>query len=322
MNTIPTTFKSPGYTYTIIGGRKSPGKGKFAHRVSILLLNKDSFFNPNNILFDLESKGFDDIISIVYSSENSQIESLSHKHPGVRFISFHKRAQTGEQINVGISEAKSPFVLVIWNDSTLPSSIPYDKLVQELRKRNHICVVPTIQNSKKEIVPSIQAPAFFKKTIRIIHLEPSKNNLNTLYPFDYCGFYNKEKFILSEGFDPNLQNPFWQKMDFGFRNYMWGDVISLTTLMKITLRSDVEADDSSPDESYRLFYLKNLSLLFSGDHGELPFNKITSYAFRSGVNLFTAVSEFRHVRKWVKINSYRFKQDSKSVTGLWEVHSE
>ena len=112
MNTIPTTSKKPGYTYTIIGGRKSPGKGKFAHSVSILLLNRDSFFNPSNILFDLESKGFDDILSIVYLSENSKIESLSHKHPGVRFISFHKKVQTGEQINVGIAEAKSPFVLV------------------------------------------------------------------------------------------------------------------------------------------------------------------------------------------------------------------
>ena len=32
----------------------------------------------------------------------------------------------------------------------------------------------------------------------------------------------------------------------------------------------------------------------------------------------TAIREFREVRKWVHTNRYRFRQDARSVTDLWE----
>ena len=100
---------------------------------------------------------------------------------------------------------------------------------------------------------------------------------------------------------------------------MWGDRIETTSTVSMSYIGDVPAEDTTPDDSYKVFYLKDLAVIFSGDSGRLPLGRFVPYFLKTGGGMLNALREFREVRRWVEINRYRFKQDARSVTGLWEI---
>ncbi|MEW5815807.1 MAG: hypothetical protein AB1798_10500, partial [Spirochaetota bacterium] len=104
----------------------------------------------------------------------------------------------------------------------------------------------------------------------------------------------------------------------GFRGHMWGEKIVCNLAFRLTYTADIPAEDTTPDESYKIFYLKNLSIRFNNDAGVLPVSRFVPYLFRAGGLIFDTIREFREVRKWVKLNRFRFKLDARSVTELWE----
>ena len=81
---------------------------------------------------------------------------------------------------------------------------------------------------------------------------------------------------------------------------------------------EAPVEDTTREQSYKLFYLKNLAIRFSRDSGALPRSRFLRYVLNSGGDVFTSAREFVNVRKWVEVNRYRFKQDARSVTELWE----
>jgi hypothetical protein len=147
---------------------------------------------------------------------------------------------------------------------------------------------------------------------------PQQPDVKSLFPFDYCGVYNRTRFLNSGGFDHQLTNPYWQKVDFGFRSHMWDESIRCDTSFRVRYLTEQSPEDTTPDESYKLFFLKNLSVRFGGDAGSLPKGRFFSYYLRSGSGLISAVREFKEVRRWVHENRYRFVRDARSVTELWE----
>ena len=78
-------------------------------------------------------------------------------------------------------------------------------------------------------------------------------------------------------------------------------------------------EEVTREQSYKLFYLKNLAIRFSRDSGTLPRSRFIPYLFNSGGDFISAGREFRNVRKWAEVNKYRFRQDARSVTELWEL---
>ena len=167
-------------------------------------------------------------------------------------------------------------------------------------------------------MPTVQAPAFYNKQLRVVSLQPVKAATPTIYPFDYCGIYNKERFTLTGGFDYLLTGAYWQKLDFGFRAYMWGEQIVCDTAFRVSYHGEAPVENTTREQSYKLFYLKNLAIRFSRDFGTLPRSRLLPYLFNSGGDFFTSLREFFKVRNWVEVNKYRFRQDARSVTELWE----
>ena len=151
---------------------------------------------------------------------------------------------------------------------------------------------------------------------------PSSNMVESLYPFDYTGIYNKTRFLLTGGFDYTIMNSYWQKMDFGFRSHMWGERIVCNTTLKVSYLGKEIPEDTTPDESYKLFYLKNLSLRYTGDAATLSSWKFLRFYIKSGSPFFSALKDFKEVKKWVSINKYRFICDALSITDLWEIKGE
>ncbi len=319
MSTIPTTFRRPRIPYTIVGGARGTESGAPFAGVTLCLLNRGGRLYRPELYADMVNLGFAEIVSIEGPSDSYDIENLSLKFPSIRFLLLHDKATPGEMVNIGIDEARENYVLVIWNDMRIaPASLSF-KLLERSASLKALCVVPILQNHRNETIPSIQAPAFYGRHLKMVPMAPSADGVVSLFPFDFCGLYDKERFILSGGFDHSLENPYWQKMDFGFRSFMWGERILCNTALRFTYISEPAHEDTTPDESYRIFFLKNLAVRHAGDAGVIPGRLFLSYYMKSGVGFPTALREFKEVREWVRINTYRFRQDARGVTELWEI---
>ena len=318
MNTIPTTSKNPRIPYTIVGGKKSDKNLSLSPVLSLLVLNRGGRQYKAEYLKHLESLGDIEIISVQGPSSTYDVESLALRFPQVKFLIFGNNTSPGEQINIGIMEASGRSVMVFWDDMQ-PGYRFTERFLNHVDKSVDLCSVPILQSTKYETVPSLMAPSFYGSRLKMISLMPASDGAATLFPFDYSGIYNKEKFLLSGGFDFNIENHYWQKLDFGFRVHMWGESICFNTGIKIEYLLEQFPEDTTPDKYYKMFYLKNLILRFSGDSAFIGWGKFLSYSIKSGSSLLSSIKEYKAAIKWVEINKFRFICDARQVTNLWEV---
>jgi len=317
MNTTPLTTKKIPAVYTVAGGVKAGHSGGSV-KLSLLLLTRGGrVFNPG-FLQEMERLGFQDILCVEGPRAPRDVETLTRRHPTIRFLILREALTVGEQLNLGIQEALGEFVLVLWSDMGLMAGGLSSLVVERLYARNLLCTVPILQNLKGEVLPTLQAPVFHRKYLKVLNLSPNREGRLSLFPYDYSGIYQREKFLLTGGYDPHLKNPYWQKMDFGFRSYMWGEKILCETSLRARYLGEPVQEDTSPDESYKRFYLKNLMVRFNGTTGYIPKGKFWNYYLRTGGGLYRSRQIFREIRQLVELHQFRYKYDAASITDLWE----
>ena len=326
MSTIPSTFNIQAGSvhsfpsYTAVGG-----SGRAASTgISAVLLNRGGRFPRQTLFNELKKTGFDYILSIENSKEHYDVEELSCQFPFVRFILLKEPITPGEKINLAAAELTCPWFFVLWNDYRFFNGINAEKIAG-LFGGQRLCTVPTIQNSRFEVLHTLSSPVYFRvaqgETIKTIHEAPVKENQTTLFPHDWVGLYDKELFLRLGGFDRELTHPHWQLMDFGFRSYLWGEELRSSQVIRLVKDNEMPPDDVTTEDSYRLFYLKNLAPEWRSDHAYLPWKSFPGFLARSGWDLPSAWKDFSRERKWVLKNQNRFRKDARSLTELWE-HSE
>ncbi|MDR2543367.1 MAG: hypothetical protein LBC80_07975 [Treponema sp.] len=325
MNTILTTFNESITPYTSVGGKE-----RIANTgISAVVLNYPPF-SRRAFFYEIEKKGFDSIISIESNVPHYNIEELSSRFPFIRFILPKNELNLGEQINLGASETQSPLFFVLRSDMKVIAGGTARRMAERLTNANEkrLCTVPVLMNSNYEVFPSIVTPLTQRRKIHPVFLEGHTEGDLTLYPFDGVGIYDKKRFIDIGGYDKSLNNKHWQLMDFGFRVYLWGEEIALNVQTKLSYDGELPVENTTIEENYRRFYLKNLAPVFltyknstnkdSVDHASLPLYSFFSFLFKSGVDLFSAWKEFKTNRKWVFENRFNFKKDARSVIAKWE----
>jgi hypothetical protein len=269
MSTIPTTSRRPRIPYTIVGGTRGTEGGAPFAGVTLCLLNRGGRLYRAELYTELVNLGFAEILSVEGPANSYDIENLSLRFPTIRFLLLHERATSGEMVNIGIDEARENYVLVLWNDMRIaPGSLSF-KLLERSASLQSLCVVPILQNHRNETIPSIQAPAFMEGFSGsfpwlLPRTEPSP------LPVRFLRAVQQGTVHPDGRFRPPLGNPYWQKMDFGFRSFMWGERIVCNTALRFSYLIDPEHEDATPDESYRLFYLKNLAFGIAGTRGLSP----------------------------------------------------
>jgi len=321
MNTIPTIFNDNLPSYTAVGGAER----KASTGLSAVILNRGERYPRYGVFEELGKIGFDYVLSMESSFTRYDLEALSLSFPFVRFILIKDKVSPGEEINLAAAELSSPLFFVLWNDLKILRGGGAERMAERLvaasqdntNRYKRLCTVPLIQDGRSEIMPTLIAPALLpeknsKTTIKTISLVPVNEGLPSLYPYDGIGIYDRERFIRLGGFDPSMENFYWQLMDFGFRSSLWGEEIAATTLIKLSYEGLVPLEDSTAGESYRNFYLKNIAPVFRGDYAHIPFGRFPAYYKRRG-ELFTAWKEFRAARDWVRINRYRFVTDARTL---------
>jgi hypothetical protein len=322
-------------SYTAVGGaERNASTG-----LSAVLLSRGGRYPRRTLFQELEKVGFDYIISMEGSPEHYDLEELSGRFPSVRFILLKEAVTAGEQINLAASELPSPLFFVLWNDLRILHGGGAAKIAGRIAggagtwggagagagagkdgagSSPMLCTVPVIQNPHYETLPTMISPAFSGKNLKTLPFVPLREGLPTLYPFDGVGIYDRERFVRLGGFDGTLKNLHWQLMDFGFRAHLWGEEIQCTQLVRLCYDGEVPAEDSTAEESYRRFYLKNLAPVFRGDSAHIPFRRFPGYFIRTGFDPFAAWEEFSAARKWVSTNRYRFRTDAQLITDRWD----
>ncbi len=317
MSTIPTTPDDRPVPYTVVGGQKGRSDSE-GLPVSVVLLNRGNRLYRAQLLADLERIGFESILSIESGPETPDVESLSGRFPQVRFLFLQREISAGERINLGLRESPGSFVFVLWNDQRLSTAALSSRFFERLAEQDLLCTAPFLSSREGEPVPTLLAPAFEGSGLRVLSLAPQKDGDKTLFPFDGSGIYSRERFVRLGGYDPSLQDPWWQKMDFGFRAWLWGEEIRMAQAFRMSYEGPSPAEDTTPGESYGRFHLKNLAVRVREDGGLLPLGAFPSYLLRAARDPFRAAAEFRAAREWVRINRYRFRSDARSVVDLWE----
>ncbi len=317
MNTIPIIFNERKVPHTIVGG-KVKKSDEDQSPFTVILLNRGGRYYRSAVFQSLESAGFTSVISIELSAAPYDIENLSIRFPEVKFLVPLETVSVGEMINTGIAETSSPFVFVVWNDIRVtPTSIP-PRLIARLSEEDVLCFAPVLTSQKMENLPVQMVPALNRNSFQVEPMPCFKDSLPTVYPFDYTGIYNRDKFIRMGGFDHTIENPYWQNLDFGFRSHLWGERILISSAFRLSYDGEVPRENVSVDSSYIRFYLKNLAPVLRRDEAVIPSSAFFRYAGKSGTNIFDSLSSFRQARKWVSLNKYRFKHDAQSLTAGWE----
>lgn len=320
MNTIPLTLDAYRPTYTVLGGGRGAGCRE-GFPVSVLLLNRGPRLFRASLIQDLVKVGFDSILSVEDTSDSPELEALVSKHPQLRFICLKEACNLGIKINIGMRESCAPFVFVLWNDMRLATSTLSSRFFDRVVELGASCLVPTLNDATGSPLPSISHPAQSGASFKVVQLPPKSDGEKSLFAFDSCGIYSKEKFSLLGGFDWTLSNPYWQKLDFGMRTWLWGEDIRYAQALKLNYESPPPSDDTTPDEDYGRFWLKNLAPVYKGDSATLPGSRLWRFILRARINPKAAYDEFRLAKDWVSACSYRFKDDASGLADLWDPHS-
>lgn len=316
MSTIHSTFNRVNTTYTVIGGDKQIDGDK---EIGVLLLNRGGRLYRNEIYKELSNLNVTEVISIEIGTRSHfdlEKESLDYKF--LKFLIFKNDVSTGEMINIGMYETKCKNVLVLWDDIEFSSKIISYRVFDKIIEAQNLCTIPQFVNENNEIVPTLMTPFFDRELLKVVPLSENKSS-KSLYPFIYVGIYNRDKFIKLGGYDIDIKNEYWQKLDFGLRANLWGELIILHKSLKMKLNtSSFEIEDITPDPGYRLYSLKNLSVIIKKDEGILPYTRFYSYYEKSGSSILEAFKTFRSVKNWVKINRFRFKYTAPQLTKDWD----
>jgi hypothetical protein len=340
MSTTPSIFKRPRVPYTVLGGARVDRIRKEQGALSLLVLNRGSRFDREQSLALLTEARSGDILWVEGPRISYEIEPLSRRYPDVRFLLLQEEASPGEWVNLGIEETRSRHVLVLWSDMRLhPETLRLlqAQLVEASERgsrvppgtgggprsspqeRPALCLVPQLRGPGGEVLPTIQVPALVRGRLSVLPFSPVRAGMSSLLPYDYCGVFDRGRFHACGGFDTWMRNPYWQKLDFGLRCGLWGERIRLHDGLEMRYLEEPAAEDTSPDSSYKLFYLKNVAVRFNGELGVLPWSRWLTYALRSGSGLVDSLREFREIQDWVHEQRYRFQRDLAGLVNRWEL---
>jgi hypothetical protein len=328
MNTIPTIFEESLPAYTAVGGKERLA----STGLSVILLNRGGSSSRRSLFQEFEKTGFDYVISIESAPERYDVEELSGRFPFVRFILIPEGLSQGEQINLGARELSSPLFFVLRSDFKIITGGGAGRMAErlylsqeELKKIEdpvsqfkRLCTVPGLINGRFETHPTLVAPVMYRRNVRTLIFTPRQEGLPSLYPFDGVGIYDRERFIRLGGFDTSITNPHWQLMDFGFRSFLWGEEICVTQNIKLSCDGPMPVADSTADEGYRRFYLKNIAPLFQGGYARLPWRRFPGHLLNSGWDIFGSWEEFSRIRRWIRANRFRWTCDARTLNERWQ----
>jgi len=316
MNTIPSIFNEHKVAYTVLGGGEEPSRVTLPSVTCIVLSRKGRHYRER-IIENLLSKGFAKIISVNPKSEQVSIEQLAHHFPTVGFLVGLEQVSQGELLNIAFAQAKTEHVLVLQEEMCSENFMFTPAMVEKLIEKKQFCIAPRLVTSSGNRVPVVYMPATARSVFSVDSDMSMADNLCTLYSYDYAGFYDREKFCLLGGVDYTITSSYWQKLDFFFRSWLWGEKTTVSNFFELKYGEDIPEEDQTVEVSYLRFYLKNILPVFVSDHGKISRISFLRFKSRSSCGLVESWKQFKDAVRWTEENQYRFKCDAVSLIENW-----
>ena len=323
MNTIPLIFNERQIKRTVLGQKKlSAHSSSFLESVAVMLLNRNGSHYCRRNIENLLNCGFTEIIAVENSSHSYSVEEFAQRYEQVKFVVPLENVTPGDMINIGMAETESAFVLVIWDDvRTVPPFVSKETL-RSLVQSGHLCSAPVLQSAHLQYIPVRMQPKIEKNTFSVVPPDfsamRSNAGLKTVYPFDFMGIYDRQKFMQLGGYDYTIVSPYWQNLDFSLRAWLWGECIELDQHFRLVYEEDIPSENTTADYAQLRFYLKNCAPVFYADHAYIPKIRYFDFARRYPGGMFKAYSLFADARKWVHENRFRFKTDVVQFCQNWD----
>lgn len=315
MNTIPSIFNEHQINRTVLGG--SLKKMDYKMDVSVIMLNSSGSHLRIQTIENLISCGFRSIVWIEPTPDSFNLEDISKRYPDVKFVVPLSKSSDGELINACVSEIESEYFLVLRDSLRVPAGILLQNLAENLIKEKTFCIAPRLLESNGQGVSINVVPEAKKGRFLLTPAQFVIDGLPTLYPVDFIGLYNTEKFIQLGGYDFELKAPYWQNADLAIRAWLWGERITISTSFIIGYEQNRNIDDTTRNYSYLQFYLKNILPIYREDHAMIKSSAFLDFKSHSSCGFFEAFSHFKSAQKWVELNKYRFKMDIHSLIENW-----
>ena len=316
MSTIPSTHdrKTP---YTLVGQRDSDAD---PNAPGVIILNRSSRLVRRDFIADIVRSGYSEIISVESRENAFSVESLNREFPAVRFLLLEHPLNTGTRINLAMRLMNAENVLVMWSTMEPPAAL--GRTVEQLKNGVAICLAPALRNDRGESLPVVQVPALHRRQLRVLTLPIRGRTVDTLFPYDYVGIYNRRRFERNGMYDEKIMRPFWQKLDFGFRLNMWGETIRAEPTFRMSYRSIPSPEDQTAADGYNRFYAKNLAVRLREDGARVRPLQAIPFALRSQCSITESLSVFREAAQWIEEHRNRFIHDAKHVVQNWSVENE
>lgn len=253
-----------------------------------------------------------EIILLEKDASSYDVDALVSKNDDLRVINFSANVSTGEMLNVAISEAVSPYVFVI--DSGF-SDIVYPG--KKIDFPDDVSVVTFARAAEGEVLPSVFVPFFEKKRFRPLPVPDPLAGDMSIQLASFSGVYNKVIFETLGGFDSLIDIPYWQRLDFSLRTYMWGYRIVYEPSIRVEVDVLPDVEDMTAYESYFRFFLKTLAVKIEDNNAYLPFFRFFLSALKAKVSMSYAFSQYKDVKLWVNDNKKNIKYVVETVFDLW-----
>ncbi len=315
MNTIPLTFSEHQISRMELGGQINTSQSLL--NISVVLLNSSGSHLRTQVLENLISSGFKSVISVEPNSESFNLEDMTQHFPTVKFIIPQEPCTDGELINMCMGEVDTKWVMVLRDSLYIPQALITKNLLENITKSDCYCIVPRFSLESGESISISVEPHAYKGHFKMVQTMSISDEMQTLFPYDYMGIYDREKFILLGGFDYTIKNPYWQNADLAIRSWLWGERTEITTKLSIQFLNEPLPVDVRNDLGYLRFYLKNLAPIFKIDHAEISNLSFFHFFIRSSCGIFEAISQFKEAKKWVQKCKYRFKFDAQYLIENW-----
>ncbi|MGM0431267.1 MAG: hypothetical protein ACQEQU_00975 [Spirochaetota bacterium] len=133
----------------------------------------------------------------------------------IRPIIFDEYESAGHYLNVVFKQVKTPYALVLWDDMQLDARLG-ETLVRWLLYHEPLCSGYFSYESDMSPMPVLINPELTEHDeITVSPAFPQATGEATLFPYDYAGIYTTEYVFSTGGFDEELDDGYWQLLDFG-----------------------------------------------------------------------------------------------------------
>lgn len=313
MSTTPSTHDRR-IPYTVVGHRCN---GKNTGQPGVILLNRSSRLVRRDYVAAMVEEGFSEIISVESRNNSYSVEALSSEFPAVRFLLLDDLVSIGTRINLAMRLMSAETVLVMWSTMEPPGSMT--RPLESLHSGGLVCVAPSLRNDRGETLPVVQAPALHRRHLRVLTLPVRGRPVETLFPYDFVGLYDRRRFERVFMYDERISSPYWQKMDFGFRVALWGERIRAEPTFRMTYRTLPDPEDQTATGGYERFYARNLAVQWKDGAPGVSRLQAVPFAFRARRSIPEMIRVFGDASLWVQDHADRFRKEPRTLISEWSV---